>query len=54
MFQLVCDSMYKIVDCVVRWPGSVTDWRILKASSVWQQIENGMMHILGLFMQCQQ
>lgn len=41
--QLVCDANYKITNVVARWPGSTHDSRILQASLLGQQFENGQL-----------
>ena len=49
--QVVFDGLYKIIDVVARWPGSVHDSRILRESSVNQLFQNGHIapgyHLLG-------
>lgn len=37
--QIVCDSDLRIINCVVRNPGSVHDARMLRESSVWRDFE---------------
>ena len=38
--QLICDVDAMIVNCVVRWPGSVHDARILRESPIFNLFEN--------------
>ena len=37
--QLICDADASIMNCVVRWPGSVHDARILRESAVFPMFE---------------
>jgi hypothetical protein len=34
--QLICDAQLVITNCVINWPGSVHDSRILRESSIWR------------------
>lgn len=38
--QLMCDATLRIVNYVVRWPGSTHDARILTESEIYQRLEN--------------
>ena len=38
--QLMCDAHLRIVNCVVRWPGSTHDSRILTESAVYNELQN--------------
>ena len=37
--QLMCDVKLCIVNCVVRWPGSTHDARILRESNIYEHME---------------
>lgn len=37
--QLICDARLRITNCVVRWPGSTHDSRILSESGIYQTFE---------------
>ena len=40
--QLICNAYCKIINCVVKWPGSTHDSRILKESAVYRECEDGL------------
>jgi len=37
--QLICDGNQKITNCVIKWPGSTHDARILTTSAIYQRFE---------------
>ena len=39
--QVICDYEWRWINIVARWPGSAHDSRILRASNVWDTMENG-------------
>lgn len=47
--QLMCDHELKIVNCVVRWPGSTHDSRILTQSGIYRHLQQnpGIGYVLG-------
>lgn len=47
--QLICDAKLKFINCVIKWPGSTHDARILSNSSIYRAFEEGRMNgfILG-------
>ena len=40
--QLMCNADCKIINCVVKWPGSTHDSRILKESKIYREFEEGL------------
>ncbi|WAR05592.1 HARB1-like protein, partial [Mya arenaria] len=47
--QMVCDSSFRFLNVVAKWPGSVHDARIFRESELCQQLEAGALngYILG-------
>ena len=45
LLQVVCDPKLKIVNIVVRWPGSTHDSRIFRNSTIRERLEND--HLIG-------
>lgn len=39
---MICNVRYKIINCVVKWLGSVYDSRIFRDSRIFVVFENGM------------
>ena len=40
--QLICDAELRILNCVVNYPGSVHDARILREGAVWRALEQNV------------
>ena len=40
--QLICNVECKIINCVVKWPGSTHDARILRESLIYREFEEGL------------
>ena len=45
--QLICDADLKVIDAVIKWPGSVHDARILRQSAVYQAFEEEQAPLAG-------
>jgi len=47
--QLICDGHLRITNCVIKWPGSTHDARILTTSAIYRRFEEGAIsgNILG-------
>lgn len=43
----MCDAEMKIINCVVKWPGSVHDTRILRESAVFTAFESSHKPLQG-------
>ncbi|XP_060581016.1 putative nuclease HARBI1 [Ruditapes philippinarum] len=41
LFQMVCDSRFRVTNVVAKWPGSVHDSRIFRESELCRKFENG-------------
>lgn len=48
--QLVCNADMQITNCVVRWPGSVHDSRILRESNIFRNFEGPEKPLNGVFL----
>eukprot|EP00745_Piridium_sociabile_P032193 TRINITY_DN54078_c0_g1_i4.p1 TRINITY_DN54078_c0_g1~~TRINITY_DN54078_c0_g1_i4.p1 ORF type:complete len:286 (+),score=33.99 TRINITY_DN54078_c0_g1_i4:34-891(+) len=48
--QLICDADMIIINCVVKWPGSVHDSRILRESTIFPMFETIPRPLNGLFL----
>ncbi|XP_025079578.1 putative nuclease HARBI1 [Pomacea canaliculata] len=48
--QLICDANLVITHCVINWPGSVHDSRILRESSIWQLFERAARPVPGMLL----
>ena len=40
--QLICNAECKIINCVVKWPGSTHDAKILRESLIYREFEEGL------------
>ena len=45
--QLICDADLKVINAVIKWPGSVHDARILRQSAVYQAFEEEQAPLAG-------
>ena len=48
--QLICDAELRLLNCVVKYPGSVHDARILREGSVWRAFEGNPRPIDGFIL----
>ncbi|KAK2181225.1 hypothetical protein NP493_405g01000 [Ridgeia piscesae] len=48
--QVICDADLRIVNCIVKWPGSVHDSRILRESELFTAFESPRKPVTGVFL----
>ena len=48
--QLICDAELRILNCVVKYPGSVHDARILREGAVWRALEQNPRPVDGFLL----
>lgn len=48
--QLICNADMVIINCIVRWPGSVHDSRILRESNLFRNFEGPQVPLQGVFL----
>ena len=48
--QLICDTELRILNCVVKYPGSVHDARILREGAVWRALEQNPRPVDGFLL----
>ena len=49
-WQVICDSVLQLINCIVKWPGSVHDARILRESALFADFESQRKPVSGFLL----
>ncbi len=44
-FQMICNASRVVTNTIIRWPGSVHDWRIFRLSNIGMRLDQGQYSI---------